>query len=129
MSIYKKVMRRARNVVQDNERIRVLLMGTARKLSIIDDESRDSKGLLSRIKLMIRMVQNHLNGAYKGLSPITLLMVVFALIYFVTPTDLLPDFVPALGFTDDLAVVALVIRRFQRDIEKFQEWEESRISE
>jgi uncharacterized membrane protein YkvA (DUF1232 family) len=33
-----------------------------------------------------------------------------ALAYFVVPTDLIPDFIPALGFTDDAAVLALTIQ-------------------
>jgi uncharacterized membrane protein YkvA (DUF1232 family) len=35
-----------------------------------------------------------------------------ALAYFVLPADLVPDFVPALGFTDDAAVLATVVRLF-----------------
>ncbi|MDX1709526.1 MAG: YkvA family protein [Rhodovibrionaceae bacterium] len=33
-----------------------------------------------------------------------------ALAYFVIPTDMLPDIVPMLGFTDDAAVIAAAIR-------------------
>lgn len=35
-----------------------------------------------------------------------------ALAYFVLPTDLVPDVVPALGFTDDAAVLATMVRLF-----------------
>ncbi|NVO16848.1 MAG: DUF1232 domain-containing protein [Rhodoplanes sp.] len=35
-----------------------------------------------------------------------------ALAYFVLPTDLVPDVVPALGFTDDAVVLATVVRLF-----------------
>ncbi|RAI40775.1 YkvA family protein [Rhodoplanes roseus] len=35
-----------------------------------------------------------------------------ALAYFVLPSDLVPDFIPALGFTDDAAVIATVVRLF-----------------
>jgi uncharacterized membrane protein YkvA (DUF1232 family) len=34
-----------------------------------------------------------------------------ALAYFILPTDLLPDFIAGLGFTDDFAVLFLVLRR------------------
>ncbi|WP_432421944.1 YkvA family protein [Rhodoplanes serenus] len=35
-----------------------------------------------------------------------------ALAYFVLPADLMPDLLPALGFTDDAAVLAGVVRLF-----------------
>ncbi len=34
-----------------------------------------------------------------------------ALAYFILPTDLIPDFVAVFGFTDDLGVLMLVMRR------------------
>jgi uncharacterized membrane protein YkvA (DUF1232 family) len=33
-----------------------------------------------------------------------------ALAYFVVPADMMPDFVPALGFTDDAAVLAITLQ-------------------
>jgi uncharacterized membrane protein YkvA (DUF1232 family) len=33
-----------------------------------------------------------------------------ALVYFVTPTDAMPDLLPALGFTDDAAVIAATLQ-------------------
>ena len=39
-----------------------------------------------------------------------------ALAYFVIPTDALPDFLPALGFTDDAAVIAAALALARRSI-------------
>ncbi len=42
---------------------------------------------------------SHVRGALIG-----------ALAYFIVPTDLLPDFLPALGFGDDAAVIAATLQ-------------------
>jgi len=39
-----------------------------------------------------------------------------ALAYFVVPTDMIPDFIAGLGFTDDAAVLAAVIGTVRRHI-------------
>lgn len=39
-----------------------------------------------------------------------------ALAYFVLPTDLIPDFIPGLGFTDDAAVLATLVALLGRTI-------------
>jgi len=39
-----------------------------------------------------------------------------ALAYFVTPVDVIPDFIAGFGFTDDAAVLALAIRAVSRHL-------------
>lgn len=43
-------------------------------------------------------------------------MILAALAYFVLPTDAIPDLVPALGFTDDAAVLAAVLAIIGRNL-------------
>lgn len=50
-------------------------------------------------------------------------MITGAIIYFVTPVDLILDWIPLLGFIDDAAVVVFVIRQIRSDLDKFLEWE------
>jgi len=43
-------------------------------------------------------------------------MMLAALAYFILPTDIIPDVVPALGFTDDAAVMAAVLTIIGRNL-------------
>ena len=51
---------------------------------------------------------------YCGIDPATPVQVkailMGALAYFIVPTDMLPDFIVLLGFTDDAAVIAAALR-------------------
>jgi uncharacterized membrane protein YkvA (DUF1232 family) len=51
-----------------------------------------------------------------------------ALIYFITPLDLIPDFIPVTGFLDDFTVIIWVFRSFQSEIDEFIEWEKDSIN-
>ena len=114
-------------MVKDNSRIRDLLLKAGERLSRVGDGSDDSKGFLAQLRLFIRMVRAHINGSYQGFSPMTLLMFVFVLVYFITPIDLIPDFVPALGFTDDITVALMIMKRFSEDIKRYREWEQTEL--
>ncbi len=48
---------------------------------------------------------------------------VFALIYFVDPIDLIPDFIPVIGYLDDITVIGFVMNSVRKDIDRFLEWE------
>lgn len=43
-------------------------------------------------------------------------LIIGALGYLILPTDLVPDFIPALGFTDDLTAILLALRNLNRYI-------------
>ena len=46
--------------------------------------------------------------------------------YLLMPIDLVPDFIPVIGYADDAALLALVLTRISGDLERFRAWEESR---
>jgi uncharacterized membrane protein YkvA (DUF1232 family) len=49
-----------------------------------------------------------------------------AILYFVLPFDLVPDFVVGVGLLDDLYVIRWVLSAIQDDLAEFLEWERER---
>jgi len=45
------------------------------------------------------------------------------LIYFVSPIDIIPDFLLG-GLVDDALVLGLIIKQVTSDLDKYREWEE-----
>ena len=50
-----------------------------------------------------------------------------ALAYFVSPIDLIPDFIPILGLIDDSTVIAVVVAQIKSDIDNFIAWEATQV--
>lgn len=61
-------------------------------------------------------------GEYRQISSQALLMVVAALLYFIAPLDAIPDWLVGVGFVDDLAVLAWVMRTWHGELEAFRAW-------
>jgi uncharacterized membrane protein YkvA (DUF1232 family) len=87
------------------------------------DEKRvfaDAWRLLKRVGKNIPFAEDVLAAYYCALDPATerrvKLILVGALAYFVMPFDVLPDFLPLIGFTDDAAVIATAIASVSRAI-------------
>ena len=43
-----------------------------------------------------------------------------ALAYLVLPTDIIPDFIPGVGFIDDIFVISIVMKSISDEIERYK---------
>lgn len=73
-----------------------------------------------------RLISAWAAGEYREIPVGSLVMIVGAVIYFVSPIDILPDFLPLVGLKDDAAVIAVVLAFVRSDLDRFLEWERTR---
>ena len=80
----------------------------------------DAWSLLKRVGKNIPFAEDVLAAYFCAVDPNTerrvKLILAGALAYFVMPFDVLPDFMPLIGFTDDAAVIATAIASVSRSI-------------
>ena len=82
--------------------------------------------LLSDIPLLVSLVKSYVEGEYKEIPYNTIVAVVATLLYVISPIDLIPDFIPGLGFADDAAAVAFCVKTLHDDLEKYKTWRDQR---
>jgi len=78
-------------------------------------------GLVTNVRLGFGLVKDYVQGNYRKLPFWSVASVAAALGYFLAPTDLIPDFIPGLGYLDDAAVLALVLSGIREDLRKYAE--------
>ena len=84
--------------------------------SVIDD-----------IVSMVQIVDVYIKKEYVDVPWTSLISIVGALIYVLSPVDLIPDVIPFLGYVDDVAVVLFVLGLgVGHDLEKFRSWQEQK---
>lgn len=90
-------------------------------------KAQSSKGRLGEIwdslLASFRLLRAYATGRYRDIPWPSLLSIVAAVIYFVMPLDLIPDFILALGLIDDAALLGLILSSLKGDIDNFIEWE------
>lgn len=72
--------------------------------------------------LLIQLVKDWGTGRYTHVSKKTISMSIVAIIYFLTPVDLIPDFIFGIGFIDDASVIGYVIQAIRSDIKQYKIW-------
>jgi uncharacterized membrane protein YkvA (DUF1232 family) len=103
-------------------RVPALLFAVARKSSRL-------KLVKSDLRLLQELALAAVRGQYRQVNPKALLAVVAALLYFLSPVDLIPDWLPGVGLLDDLAVLAWVVRHWQSELDAFKVWRDGQSAE
>jgi uncharacterized membrane protein YkvA (DUF1232 family) len=77
----------------------------------------------SQLKAFFRLLKAYINKEYTVVPWASIVLVTVAILYFLTPIDLILDWLPLVGYVDDAAVIVFVIRQIKVDLDKFQQWE------
>jgi uncharacterized membrane protein YkvA (DUF1232 family) len=70
----------------------------------------------NQVRLLLDLLDDYWSGRYRQLPWYSLAVAVGAGLYFVSPSDFIPDYVPALGHMDDLLVLGIAIRLMKKDL-------------
>lgn len=74
------------------------------------------------LQIFFRMIRARIAGKYCAPAD-TILVMVAALIYFLSPFDMIPDSLPVFGMMDDAAVIGFVAKANLTAISNFRKWE------
>lgn len=84
--------------------------------------------LLEKITTLSRMIKAYFNGEYRIIPWSSILKIIAVLIYFISPVDVIPDFLPIIGLTDDLALILWLFSSLKEDFENFEAFEQGKFN-
>jgi uncharacterized membrane protein YkvA (DUF1232 family) len=122
---FRRATAEAEAYAADPKRLRKLLRDAVGKLNVIP------RGPFGEawpyLLAMLRAARDFQTGDYRDMPRPKLLIVIAAIIYFVSPFDVIPDYLPVLGHIDDAFVVGLALKTVRAELDTFMAWETSRI--
>jgi uncharacterized membrane protein YkvA (DUF1232 family) len=124
-ALFSVFVNRASRLLGKPFKIVTVLNEAADKLA--DENSKDNKfkQLFATAFTLVRMVRSYITGHYRQIETSTIVSGLGVLLYVLSPIDLVPDFIPVLGFLDDLSLISWFIGKFHVEITRFREWEET----
>src|SRR5690554_2489104 len=73
-------------------------------------------------KVMFGMLKDYRSGVYSNVPWFTIAAIAFAFLYVLNPFDLIPDFIPGIGYVDDFAVFTFALRFMESDLHNYLDW-------
>lgn len=76
------------------------------------------------LQILFRMIRATVSGQYHGIPTRNIVSALAVVLYFLSPIDFVPDFIPVLGLLDDVALAAWFMTSIKHEMDKFVEWEQ-----
>ncbi len=110
---------RAAEIVKSPDKLRAMVDEAREKAESAGGASNPLAGVIDDLKTMFELLRAVARGDYR-LRKETLILIAGAVLYFVIPIDVIPDFIPVAGFIDDAAVIAWVVKTCKTEIDLFR---------
>jgi uncharacterized membrane protein YkvA (DUF1232 family) len=101
--------RKIPKLLDQRERVR-------RELRAIPDRMQK---VTNQASLVLELIDDYRDGTYRAISWRSLVVAAGALLYSVSPSDVVPDVLPLLGQLDDAFVLAVAMRMIRRDLYRY----------
>lgn len=110
----------AEEMLKDEDKIERFLQRLEKKLKVIPYAG----DKLADVPIMASLIRSYVKKEYQDIPIGSIIAILSALIYFVSPIDIVPDSIPVLGYFDDAAVVAACWKLVETDVNEYIKWRE-----
>lgn len=108
----------AEDILKDEKKLEHFLDRLSKKLKIIPYTGEK----LAKVPILASMVIAYCKGEYKDVPMGSMIAIVSALLYFISPLDIIPDSIPVVGYSDDFAVLVLCLKMVESDVDDYIAW-------
>lgn len=116
--------KKAESVVSDENKLRSLVnrakkwLEKGRAIPVIGD-------VIDDLVTMIDLLSDYVEGTYRKIPLRILISIVATILYVLSPIDLIPDYIPVIGYLDDVAVITFVLGTgAAAELKKYKKWKE-----
>lgn len=108
----------AKKLLEDEDKTERFLQRLEKKLKTVPLAGEK----LSYLPVMASLVRSFIKKEYTDIPIGSIIAIISALTYFLSPVDVMPDAIPVIGYLDDAFVVATCWRLVESDVSEYLRW-------
>ena len=111
----------AKRMFSSKEKVLETLDTAFQKSIDLENDKGEVSSLTEKVKLFILMIRSYVKGEYREVPFKSILLILAGLIYFINPFDLIVDFIPGIGYIDDIGLILWILKSVDEDVVRFKE--------
>ena len=117
--------RKAKALLKDDGALRKVVQG-ARAWLEKQKKIPLMQGTVEEMIGVIDLLTAYADGKYRQVPKRMLVAMVIGILYVVSPVNLIPDWIPVIGWLDDIAIFAIIMDMgVSAELKKFRAWEKT----
>ncbi len=91
----------------------------------IEEKFKDNGPLgrfVADLKILFSIIKDYISGEYRKTPWWAIAAIAAALLYVLSPIDLIPDFIPFIGLVDDAMVVGACLAMVETELREYRDW-------
>ncbi|MGB1003722.1 MAG: YkvA family protein [Salibacteraceae bacterium] len=84
---------------------------------------------LAEGKIMLSLIKDFWKKDYTNIPWYAMTAIVFSLLYVLNPMDLSPDYIPFIGYIDDVTVFSFALTLVNKDLNAYKNWKKEKIED
>jgi len=115
----KKKEKKAEKIFNNPDDFQTFYKDTEKKFK---NHSKVFENIIDDVKMLFSLIADIFQQKYKLFPVTSVIGVIASLVYFLSPIDVIPDILPFIGLTDDVAVIGFLIVQIKSDLDKYKKW-------
>ena len=116
--ILKQESKKAEELLNDADKMDKFLKKLEKTIKNVPFVGKD----LAAVTILAELLNDYVKKNYTEIPMGSIIAIIGALIYFVSPIDIIPDVIPGIGYIDDLMVIKVCLGLVDADLKEYKEW-------
>jgi len=113
----------AEKILACKEKTEYVLNAVTDLFDTLKGKSTSIDSLFDNTKTTIELIRSYIKGEYREIPFGLVVSAMAAMIYLISPLDAIPDFIPGIGYLDDIVIITLVFKKgLDIELTKYLEW-------